>query len=102
MSANAGYTILIALMLVPIVWLAWIESDARYALVCLAILGGVIWLLNSLAEIPQKHPHDRRYLRRNNQSGFASRHQRSPTAAEQSDLDECEEGMERPEGRYPN
>ena len=25
MSANAGYIILIALMLVPIVWLAWIN-----------------------------------------------------------------------------
>lgn len=39
MNANAGYIMLIGIMLVPIVWLAWIEPGVRYALVCLAILG---------------------------------------------------------------
>jgi hypothetical protein len=51
MSA-AGYIILIALMLVPIVWLAWIEPGVRYALICLAILGAVLWILTSLAGSP--------------------------------------------------
>ena len=78
------------------------KSDARYALVCLAILGGVIWLLNSLAEPPKNTLMTGDTCVEIINRVFASRHQRSPTAAEQSDLDECEEGMERPEGRYPN
>jgi hypothetical protein len=53
MNANAAYIILIAIMLVPIVWLAWVEPAGRYALICLAILGSVIWLLTSLAGPPK-------------------------------------------------